>query len=178
MDITDRKSAEEIQNKVRITLAEDLDHARRLQKLSTVSLADEAGDRMYEEILDSGIALMQAQFGSLQLLDEEQGELHLCASRNFHPDSAAFWRKVSMGKGTSSASAFLRGERVVVTDATDSDLVEDLKARRQYALSGIAALQSTPLVTRSGRVLGVFSTHWRDRRDPSERELAVRAPRG
>ena len=35
------------------------------------------------------------------------------------------------------------------------------------------AVQSTPLVSRTGKVLGMFSTHYRRPRRPSERELQL-----
>ncbi|MBL1263910.1 PAS domain S-box protein [Candidatus Methylomicrobium oryzae] len=40
-------------------------------------------------------------------------------------------------------------------------------------LSGILAVQSTPLITREGRVIGMISTHWRQPHTPSERDFAL-----
>ena len=45
---------------------------------------------------------------------------------------------------------------------------ENLEAYRQ---TGICAMQSTPLVSRTGRLLGMISTHWRNPYQPSERDL-------
>jgi signal transduction histidine kinase len=42
---------------------------------------------------------------------------------------------------------------------------------RKHLEHGFRAAQSTPLISRSGRVLGMFSTHWKERRELSEREL-------
>src|SRR5262249_47977944 len=44
----------------------------------------------------------------------------------------------------------------------------DLDACRR---SNIRAVQSTPLVSRSGRLLGMLSTHWREPHQPRERAL-------
>ena len=41
---------------------------------------------------------------------------------------------------------------------------EDLETYRQ---TGIRAVQSTPLVSRAGRLLGMISTHWRNPHQPS-----------
>jgi GAF domain-containing protein len=44
----------------------------------------------------------------------------------------------------------------------------DLEA---YRRSDIRAVQSTPLVSRSGHLLGVLSTHWRRPHQPAGRDL-------
>lgn len=41
----------------------------------------------------------------------------------------------------------------------------------QYRLSGIRAVQSTPLISRTGGLLGMISTHWREPHEPSEHAL-------
>jgi PAS domain S-box-containing protein len=40
-----------------------------------------------------------------------------------------------------------------------------------YRRSGIRAVQSTPLISRSGDLLGMISTHWREPHQPTELEL-------
>ena len=47
---------------------------------------------------------------------------------------------------------------------------EDLETYRQ---TGIRAVQSTPLLSRGGRLLGMISTHWRNPHQPSERDLRL-----
>jgi signal transduction histidine kinase len=42
-----------------------------------------------------------------------------------------------------------------------------------FGYSGIRAMQSTPLISRSGRLVGMISTHWRRPHRPSERELRL-----
>ena len=43
--------------------------------------------------------------------------------------------------------------------------------REAYRLSNIRAVQSTPLVSRNGKIVGMISTHWEQVHYPSEREL-------
>jgi PAS domain S-box-containing protein len=42
-----------------------------------------------------------------------------------------------------------------------------------YKLSGILSVQSTPLISRSGKYVGMMSTHWKTPHEPSERELGL-----
>jgi hypothetical protein len=60
--------------------------------------------------------------------------------------------------------ALSAGCRVLVPD------VEASEAFDAFRWSGIRAVQSTPLLTRSGRLLGMISTHWRTPHRPTERE--------
>src|SRR5262249_18898187 len=66
--------------------------------------------------------------------------------------------------------ALARGERVVVDfdvpEAEDPD--GSARRHREY---GLLSAQSTPLISRSGRALGMFSTHWRAHRRLDDREL-------
>ena len=67
------------------------------------------------------------------------------------------------------------GHRVIVPDVVDAPTELLLGARTliQFELCGIRAVQSTPLITRDGRVVGVISTHWRRVHTPDERELPL-----
>lgn len=42
-----------------------------------------------------------------------------------------------------------------------------------YRLSGIRAVQSTPLLSRNGCIVGMISNHWREPHQPSERNLRL-----
>jgi GAF domain-containing protein len=62
------------------------------------------------------------------------------------------------------------GRRIIVPDTEACDFfgAGDLDAFRR---SNIRAVQSTPLVSRSGQLLGMISTHWREPHRPAERAL-------
>src|SRR5262249_37311624 len=72
---------------------------------------------------------------------------------------------------SSCGMALSAGCRVIVADIEAHEAfarAADIDALRRI---GIRACQSTPLVARSGRLLGMISTHWRRPYRPSEREL-------
>jgi two-component system CheB/CheR fusion protein len=171
-NITERRTAEEALRDSRARLTRDLEDARRLQKVSGMLIEDESGAALHEQILDAAMGIMHADCASIQMLDAERGELRLLAWRNFHPDAAAFWRSVSIATGTSCGSALKHGERVVVPDLHAAGSV-DGDNLRYYSLCGIRAVQSTPLTTREGRLVGMISTHWREAHTPEERELLL-----
>ena len=48
----------------------------------------------------------------------------------------------------------------------------DSEDQRVYLQTGIHACQTTPLITRTGNLVGMISTHWRTRHQPSENDLS------
>jgi PAS domain S-box-containing protein len=61
----------------------------------------------------------------------------------------------------------------MVPDVEASDFMAGTAALHAYRQSGIRAVQSTPLVSRSGQLLGMISTHWREPHQPTERALRL-----
>lgn len=142
-----------------------------LQEISSLLIREGDVAALYEEVLDGAIALMSADMGSMQTLDRERDALKLFASRGFHPDSAAFWQWVRSESESACAYAFASGARVIVADVEDWPSMAGTADLQEYRRSGIRAVQSTPLVSRAGRLIGMISTHWRRPHRPSEREL-------
>lgn len=154
-------------------LAIELAEARQLQCISSRMIEENNIESLCEQILDTAMAIMNAEFSSIQILDTDCDELRLLAWRNFHPESAKYWQTVSVKTGTSCGAALQHGERIIVPDVNGADFLQNTESLRQYRLSSIASVQSTPLITRAGQVLGMISTHWRECHAPNEYELAL-----
>jgi PAS domain S-box-containing protein len=156
---------------MRRALVPDADATLRLQQISTLLIREGNNRALYEHVLDAAMDLMSADLGSMQVFHPERGELRLLAERGFPPESAALWEWVRPDTGTSCGMALSAGCRVIVPDIETCGAImgtADLDALRRV---GIRAGQSTPLVARSGRLLGMISTHWRKPHRPTEREL-------
>jgi PAS domain S-box-containing protein len=141
----------------------------RLQQISTLLIQEGNLDALYERVLDAAISLMSADMGSMQKYDPEQDHLRLLVARGFRPEAVASWKTVNRDSATSFGMALSVGRRVVVPDIECSDVMAgsaDLNVSRR---AGIRAMHSTPLVSRSGRLLGMISTHWREPHQPTER---------
>jgi PAS domain S-box-containing protein len=148
------------------------DDALLLHEISTALIQEDDIDALYERILDGAIDLASADMGSLQMHDPTRNELRLLAWRGFHPESAAFWDRIQLGSAHASCGvSFLSGRRVIVPNADDCDFMAGSVDLAHYRLSGIRAVQSTPLVSRFGQIVGMVSTHWREPHQPSERAL-------
>jgi signal transduction histidine kinase len=141
-------------------VAEDLRRMTRLHDLS-MRLA-EPGDlrRMLETILRAAVDITAAEMGNIQSRDDA-GALTIAAQIGFHPPFREFFARVDNHSDSACGSAMASRERVIVEDVTRSPIFADSPSLPVLLAAGVRAVQSTPLFDRSGRFLGVLSTHYR-----------------
>ncbi len=163
-DVTQRKLDEQ-------RLRADLDAMTRLQRLGWLIVGHDELEPVLGEIVDAAMAIAGADFGNIQLIDPASGRLRIAAQRGFDKWWLEYWDEVGAGLGCCSV-ALDRGERVIVEDVTASPMFAgpalDIQLR-----ANVRAVQSTPLIGRSGRPLGMFSTHYRTRHRPDDRSLRL-----
>ena len=142
-----------------------------LQQIATQLTNAQGIYALYEQIVDSAIAILHADFASVQIFYPEhgpKGELRLLAHRGFNSKAVMRWEWVQPETRTACGEALRTGRRVVIPDVRKCDFMaggEDLKE------AGILAVQSTPLISRSGALLGMVSTHWHQPHELSVSEL-------
>src|SRR5262249_30053081 len=125
-----------------------------------------------KQIVEATVAMLRSDCGSMRMVLPETGELLLLAHSGFNSASANGWQRISRNGGTSCAAAFRRGERVIVPDLEQCSFVNK-KALLSYRRAGIRSVQSTPLFSRAGELVGMISNHWRNVHEPSKRELRL-----
>jgi PAS domain S-box-containing protein len=145
--------------------------AWRLHQISTLLIQDGDAQALYGCILDAAIELMSADMASMQTFHPELRELRLVAWRGFHPRSAAFWGRVRVDSASTCGLALSAGSRIVVADIETCDSMAGTHDLDEFRRSSIRAVQSTPLISRSGQLLGMISTHWREPHQPPDRAL-------
>ena len=154
-----------------VPIVESSDDWEQLHKISTLLIPEGNLDSLYNSILDAATSLMSSDMASIQLLDPEPNRLRLLASKGFHPQSVAFWEWVYLDSASTCGLALFSGCRVVVADVETCDFMAGTADLDEYRRSNIRAVQSTPLLSRSGQLLGMISTHWREPHEPIERAL-------
>ena len=123
------------------------------------------------EVLDAAITLVGADMGSVQLLNPQSGMLEIVAHRGLGPEFLEHFRCVSRDERTACGRAMKNGERVVIEDVqADTEYVPHLHVARLENWHGV---QSTPLMARSGELLGTLSTQYRRPHKPAERDLRI-----
>ena len=156
-------------------LEADLADSRLLQAISSelITENDEKGFR--ERLLDAAMSIMHSDCASLQMFkdDAKGGHLELIAHRGFSQEAIDRWQSVSSTTLTTCGEVLRSGRRVIAPDVTKCEFMAGSEDLKFYLRGGIRAVQSTPLLSRSGRLMGAFSTHWRAVHAPSERDLRL-----
>jgi PAS domain S-box-containing protein len=143
----------------------------QLHEISTLLIQEDNLGSLYNRILDAAVSLMSSDMASMQLFDPERDQLRLIAWKGFHSQSAAFWEWVDLDSASTCGLALSTGCRVVVPDIQTCKFLTGTADLDEYRRSNIRAVQSTPLVSRSGQLVGMISTHWREPHQPAERDL-------
>ena len=157
-------------------LAEELAATRCLQALS-VEIAHEADlDDLYEKLVDAAKLIMHSDFASMQEYYPNRGprgELRLLAFRGFSPAAAKLWTWVNADSKCTCGVAYRTLKRVYAMDVEKTDFLAGSKDLAGYLETGIHAVQSTPLLSRSGQLVGMISTHWKEPHESTERDLRL-----
>jgi PAS domain S-box-containing protein len=172
-DVTARRRSEIALRESEQRLASEFARARTLQSIITRLISASTQEALSVQILDAAIELMAADAASVQMLAPDEESLTLVGWRNFHADSAAFWQRVTAEAGSTCGRALRDNERVVVTDIDSCEYMAGTQDQEEYRRSSIRAVQSTPLRSRSGRPLGMLSTHWRAPHTPTENDFRL-----
>jgi signal transduction histidine kinase/ActR/RegA family two-component response regulator len=154
-------------------LAAELAKNKRLQEISARLIPEGDVDALLADILKAAIDFMEADMGNIQLCDTVRNELRIIAHEGFTPSYLKFFECVKAGGHCASSVAMEKNRRIVVPDVETSELFDGKPSRSVQLEAGVRALQATPLVSRSGRILGMISTHWRRPHDPGLRELRL-----
>jgi PAS domain S-box-containing protein len=169
----ERMQAEEALREAQERLVSELAATQQLQKISTQLIQENDVQALYEQILDAAVAIMRSDMASMHVVDEGQNALRMLAARGF---DAAFYKAFELNRPdtrTSCSVARRVGHRVLVPDVETCEFIVGTPALEDHRRTGIRSVQSMPLISRSGRMLGMISTHWRRPHQPAEHELRL-----
>ena len=153
--------------------AADLKAMRRLNEVGT-RCAKDGHDvpACLKEILNVALEISGAEKGVIQLLDVESGALTIETQTGFDEPFLTFFANVEDGE-TIWRTAMNSHQRVIVEDVRESELFAAKQWLEKLSDAGVRAVQSLPLMSSSGKMLGIMSTHFSEPHRPSEQELRL-----
>jgi PAS domain S-box-containing protein len=170
-DITERKHAEAALRASQAQIATDLQAMMRLYEVGNQCMREENDfDQCLIIILEAAISLTGADKGNIQLFDPVSDSLVIAAHRGFEEPFLKFFARVR-DDSCACGKAWQSGERVVVEDVTESEIFAGNPSLDALLEAGVRAVQSTCLMSSTGRLLGMISTHFSRPRRLSEGEL-------
>ena len=154
-------------------LAADLARMSRLQEISTRLVGQGDLTSLLEEIVQAAMDITGADMGNIQLRDEA-GAMQIAAHSGFGQPFLDFLNRLHRERTESACSQAMAGcKRVIIEDVTRSPVFAGSPALPVLLEAGVRAVQSTPLVSRSGEIVGMFSTLYRTPRNPGEVDLQL-----
>src|SRR6185436_12806333 len=153
--------------------AADLKAMRRLNEIGGRCAKDGEDIRgCLQEVLNVAVEISSADKGVVQLIDIESRALKIVANSGFAESFLSFFANVEEGE-----SAWKRAmdsqQRVIIEDVTTSKLLAGKPSLKTLTEAGVRAVQSLPLMSSTGKLLGIISTHVCEPHRPSEQELRL-----
>ena len=142
----------------------------KLQRFLETAFRKDDVPGMLLSALDAAIEATHAQMGNVQLKTPEG--LRIVVQRGFNAPFLEFFSCVT-DAGCACGTALKNGGRVIVNDVANDPIFVGTEASRVMAQAGARAVQSTPLISVSGQVLGMMSTHFDRPHRPADGELAL-----
>jgi len=153
----------------RETIEAELKGMTRLHEVVSRLLAAPDVRSALGEILVATCAMMGSQMGNVQVYDPHAQTLTIAAQQGFSQDLLDQLSVVGRDYPSACSAAMNGLSRVIVEDVNQDESYRTL--RDIAAAAGFRSIQSTPLLSRTGALLGVLSTHWSHPHRPSDHEL-------
>ncbi|HEY2593731.1 MAG TPA: PAS domain-containing protein, partial [Chloroflexota bacterium] len=171
-EITERKLAEARILTLQTGLTNELAASSRLHDLTVRLTAPTSLSTLLNEVLSAVMELQGADFGVVQLFDDENATLSIVAHRGVGKEFLEHFRTVD-ASDTSACGRSLKAGECVLVENVDKD--QRYAEHRQIArATGYRAVQSTPMYDRArGRPVGMLSTLFRRAHRASARELRL-----
>ncbi|MGV3660291.1 MAG: GAF domain-containing protein [Prosthecobacter sp.] len=172
-DLIEQWQAREELRQSEARLAAELQDTRQLQKISSQFLQEHDMQGIYGQIVDAARGLMKADAASIQMLQPDTHELLMLAGLGVDAEGGEFWRYVTTRSSSSCGESLRTGRRCIIPDVEKWDFAAGSQDLQHFRRNGLRALQSTPLISRTGQMVGMISTHWKEPQTPSEHELRL-----
>lgn len=159
-----------------VELEAELADAKLLHRLSIELIQEDGIGGLYEKIVKAAVAIMRSQYATIQMLYPHKntvGKLRLLACSGFTPEAETYWEWVYPDTASSCGEVLRNSKRVIVSDYRTCEFVKGTPTLPIFIEGGIFAAQSTPLISRSGKLVGMISTHWDHPYDPPQAHLEL-----
>jgi PAS domain S-box-containing protein len=167
-DVHEQKMAEEATQRSEAHLNEELRAISRLQKLSAQLVQQGELKPLLEAILAAAADLTGTDKGNIQIYNPDTRMLRILVHQGLG------WRLVEHfaedGWVATCSQAASKTERVIVEDVE----LHHLRGTVELEIvieDGIRSIQSTPLIGRDGRLLGMLNNHYRVPGRPNDQKL-------
>ncbi|MBV7273975.1 PAS domain S-box protein [Clostridium sp. PL3] len=156
----------------------EISDTKLLQSVSMELFREDNIKILYEKIIDAAMQIMHSQYATIQIVYPGHGnssdKLQMLAYRGFELEAVKLWEWLDVKSARTTGCETLRaGYRIIVPNVKECEFMQNTEDLDVYLKIGINSIQSTPLCSRNGRIIGVLSNHWKEAHKPSGRELRL-----
>lgn len=126
-------------------------------------------ESVIDYLLEQAMSLCETRFGNGQLMDWTAGSLQIKTQRGFSEEFLRFFAQVKIEDASVCARALRSPAPVIVEDVLGDARLRP--CREILCSAGIRAVQSTPLVSDNGAMIGILSTHFPTPYRPSDIQM-------
>lgn len=126
-------------------------------------------NEMLDNFLQQAMMLNKTKAGTLQIINNEEYSLDIAASSGLSRAFIDHFKKVTINDGSVCARALKKGKTIFI-----ENLIQDKSFAPHLTVAlenNIHAVQSTPLISSNGNIVGMISTHYKLPHNPSKFEL-------
>ena len=167
--INERKEAEDALKLLSEDLAAEVESLETLHRINTRFIKYADANTIYQEILEESIALTGADCGNMQMVADDLCSLEMIAHKGYSEAFAKRYRRIP-GDQTVCLKTMEDMARTIEEDMPHSTIFDE-DDRRFLQEEGLICVQSTPMLSAAGNLLGILSTHYKSPHKFSEREL-------
>lgn len=157
-----------LRKRAELAHSSDLAALVRMHDLSGKLLEAGGLQPLLQEIMDAAVMIANSDMGMLQLL--EDGSLRIVAAHGHRRPFLDFFASVEK-QASVCGEAMRRRERVIVHDVEMGSIFAGTPSLPVMREAGVRAVQSTPMISRTGALLGVLTTQWKFPYTPDEHDL-------
>lgn len=148
-----------------------------LHSISVELIGEKDIRELYSKILGAAVAIMRSQFASMQMLHRDggvsDGKLKLLSARGYTDKAIKQFEWVDRDMCTSCGVSLRTGQRTIIPDVEQAQDLAGTETLSAFLQTGIRSMQTTPLMSRSGQLLGMITTHWDHPHNPTTRDLRL-----
>lgn len=172
----ERRKAEQALLDTKKQLEAELSDSELLRQISLELAGEDGEDGLYQKLVSAAAQIMKSDVCTVQFLHPERGpagELEMLASTGLDARGVEYWKWVRGDSGCTCGEVLRTGRRAIAEDVETCSFMAGTPDRDVLLSGGIRAGQTTPLITRDGKLVGMISTHWGSPHKPTERELRM-----
>jgi GAF domain-containing protein len=118
---------------------------------------DASESQLLHAALYEALEITRQQLGNIQLVDWKAGHLEIAAQQGFTREFLDCFRRVTIRDGCACGRALFYRETVAINDVTTDPRF--LPYRNVAERAGFRAVQSSPILSNRGALVGIISTH-------------------